>query len=116
MPQVRAHRPTLALAVRNLLQNALKFVPPGRQARVRVCAEILPRSVRLRVQDNGIGLPEKDYARVFKPFERLHSQEEFPGTGIGLATVARAAEKMGGSCAVQSVPGEGSSFWITLGT
>jgi len=51
---------------------------------------------------------------LFKVFERLHGVEEYPGTGIGLAIVKRGSERMGGSCGVESKPGEGSNFWVEL--
>jgi signal transduction histidine kinase len=69
---------------------------------------------RLVVEDDGIGIAPEHQEQIFRPFERLHGIEAYPGTGIGLAIVRRAAERMGGSCGVASAPGQGSRFWIEL--
>ena len=71
------------------------------------------RAVRLIVDDNGIGIPEEFHDRIFKVFERLHGDDAYSGTGIGLAIVRRAAERMGGTAGVEPTPG-GSRFWIDL--
>ena len=69
---------------------------------------------RIEVTDNGIGIAAEDQARLFTPFVRLHGVEEYPGIGLGLATVQKAVELMGGRVGVTSVPGPGSTFWIEL--
>jgi signal transduction histidine kinase len=116
MPRVMGHRGTLVQMVRNLLQNAVKFVAPGSPPRVHVCAKAAGSMTRLVVADQGIGIAPADQARVFRPFERLHASESYSGTGIGLAIVARGAEKMGGAAGIESAPGHGSRFWIELRT
>jgi signal transduction histidine kinase len=70
--------------------------------------------VRLWVEDNGIGIAPEHQERIFGLFERLHGQQEYEGTGIGLAVVRKAIERMGGRVGVISRPGEGSRFWIQL--
>jgi signal transduction histidine kinase len=70
--------------------------------------------VRLEVADNGIGIAPEHQEQIFEPFVRLHSSEEYPGTGIGLATVRKAARRMGSEVTVSSVPGEGSTFALEL--
>ena len=70
--------------------------------------------VRLTVADNGVGIPLRQQETVWRVFERLHADEEFPGTGIGLALVQRAIQKMQGTCGMSSVPDVGSRFWIEL--
>jgi signal transduction histidine kinase len=72
--------------------------------------------VRLWVEDRGIGVAPEHRERVFRAFERLHGQEAYPGTGIGLAIVRKAAERMGGTAGMDPVPGNaaGSRFWIEL--
>ena len=70
--------------------------------------------VRLWVEDNGIGIDPQYLDRIFGVFQRLHSTAEFPGTGVGLAIVQRAVERMGGALGVESEPGKGSRFWIEL--
>jgi signal transduction histidine kinase len=66
------------------------------------------------VRDNGIGIPQEHQQRIFRIFERLHGVETYPGTGIGLALVKKAAERMNGAVGVESTPGQGSAFWIDL--
>jgi signal transduction histidine kinase len=66
------------------------------------------------VEDNGIGIDPTHQERVFGVFERLHQNDAYPGTGIGLAIVRKAVERMGGRVGVRSTPGEGSRFWIEL--
>jgi len=111
---VRAHRPVLVQALTNLLGNAVKFVRPNTHAAVQVVARAHGRQVRIEVQDNGIGIADEARERVFDVFERLHGEEEYPGTGIGLAIVKKGVERMQGSVGVESAPGIGSTFWIEL--
>jgi signal transduction histidine kinase len=70
--------------------------------------------IRIWVQDNGIGIPREAHQKIFGIFERGSSRENYEGTGIGLAIVARAMQRMGGTCGVESQPGEGSRFWLEL--
>ena len=112
--EVSANRPALGQIVQNLLSNAVKFVRPGQQPRVRVWCEDRGPLVRLSVADNGIGIAPEHQQRIFNVFERLHGGEDYPGTGIGLAIVRKAAERMGGRAGVESVPGAGSTFWVEL--
>ncbi|MBY0338720.1 MAG: CHASE3 domain-containing protein [Acetobacteraceae bacterium] len=114
MPVVQAHAGALEAAVGNLVSNALKFTRPGEAPVVLIQAE--PRDgglVRLWVEDRGIGIPPPDEDRIFRPFERLHGREAYPGTGVGLSIVRRVAERLGGGCGVTTTP-SGSRFWIDL--
>jgi len=104
----------LTQAFQNLISNALKFVPPGAKPDVRVKIEPRDYTVVLSVEDNGIGIAPEHYERIFGVFQRLNLLEEYPGTGIGLAIVRRAVERMGGRVGVRSEPGKGSTFWIEL--
>ncbi|MCD6051107.1 MAG: multi-sensor signal transduction histidine kinase [Verrucomicrobia bacterium] len=113
-PVVTANETLLEQAVANLLGNALKFVAPGVRPVIRVRAETQGPMVRLWVEDNGIGIAPEHQDKIFGVFQRLHTTEKFPGTGVGLAIVKRAAERMGGSMGVESEPGKGSRFWIEL--
>ncbi len=115
LPNVVANRLTLVQVLTNLLSNAIKFIPPDRSPQVVVSAERRPGGwVRLWVQDNGIGIAAEHRERIFQVFERLHGEDGFPGTGIGLAIVRVGMERLGGRVGVESNEGEGSRFWIEL--
>jgi signal transduction histidine kinase len=114
LPRVLGHQGTLVRVVANLLSNAVKFVPQGKTPVVTVGAENRGATVRLWVEDNGIGIKPEHRERVFRLFERLHGVESFPGTGVGLAIVRKGLESLGGNCGVDSEPGRGSRFWIEL--
>ncbi|HEY9672660.1 MAG TPA: ATP-binding protein [Waterburya sp.] len=114
LPVVMGNPLILTKALTNLLGNALKFVQPGIQPQVRVWAEQRGDRTRLWFEDNGIGIAKRNQQRIFTPFTRLHSEEEYPGTGIGLAIVRKGVERMGGQVGVESQPRQGSRFWIEL--
>jgi signal transduction histidine kinase len=114
LPTVLGHQATLVQVVANLLTNAAKFVAPGRRPQIQVGAERRDRMVRFWVKDNGIGIAPEYHQRIFRVFERLHGQESYPGTGVGLAIVAKAAERMGGTAGVESALGAGACFWIEI--
>jgi signal transduction histidine kinase len=111
---VLGHQASLSQVISNLLTNAVKFVPAGTFPKVRIWSELLDSQVRLWIEDNGIGIPKADHERIFGMFQRLHTQQEFEGTGIGLAIVRKAVERMGGRVGVESEPGKGSKFWVQL--
>jgi signal transduction histidine kinase len=81
---------------------------------VRVSTRPSAAGVRLYVEDQGIGIAPEDQHRIFGIFQRVHSHEQYEGTGIGLAIVQKAVERMGGTVGVESVPGQGSRFWLQL--
>jgi signal transduction histidine kinase len=114
LPAVRASRPVLGQIVANLLTNAVKFVAPGTAPLVRIAAGERDGRVRLTVEDNGIGIEKPYRERIFNVFERLHGQEHFSGTGIGLAIVRKGAERLGGAAGVEGGDGGGSRFWVEL--
>lgn len=114
IPRVVANAPTLVQVFANLVSNALKFRSPERAPEIRVEAEPRGPLVRIWVRDNGIGIAAEFHQRIFKVFERLHGNEHFAGSGIGLAIVATGVRTMGGRVGVESEPGQGASFWFDL--
>jgi signal transduction histidine kinase len=109
-----ADRALLKIALTNLFSNALKFAAPGVPPRVTVWTTVMPDACRIHVGDNGIGIAEEHQEHIFAPFVRLHGVEEYPGFGLGLASVAKAVELMGGRLGLTSALGKGSTFWIEL--
>ena len=104
----------LSQAVSNLIANAIKFVPAGSRPKIRLRTEDRGGTVRLWVEDRGIGISLPSHQnKLFRVFERL-AGEAYPGTGIGLAIVKRAVDRMGGAVGVESEVGNGSRFWIEL--
>ena len=114
IPDVIGDRVLLRQVFHNLLANAVKFVAPGTLPKVQVSGRSHGPSVVLTVADNGIGISPESRDRLFRVFERLGAAKDYPGTGIGLAIVRRAMDRMGGACGVDSELGKGSRFWIRL--
>jgi PAS domain S-box-containing protein len=112
LPNVAADQTGLFQALSNLVANALKFTRPGEPPQIRIRTEPTEHGPRLWVEDNGIGIDARHHERIFQLFERLHSNAEYPGTGIGLSLVRKAITRMGGNCGVKSTTNEGSRFWI----
>lgn len=110
---VLAHRPSLVQVLSNLVGNSLKFARPGVRPRVEISTQVRRERVRISVRDNGIGIDPAHHAKIFRIFERAVGREK-PGTGIGLAIVKKAAERMGGSVGVKSRLGDGATFWVEL--
>jgi PAS domain S-box-containing protein len=113
MPVV-GHESSLTQAVSNLFSNAKKFVTPGETPKIEVWTERRGGKVRLGIRDNGIGIKPEYQSRLFGMFERVNQDDQYEGTGVGLAIVKKAVEKMGGSVGVESDGREGSLFWIEL--
>lgn len=114
LPIVHGHASSLSLALTHLIGNALTFVSPGDTPHVTVGVTLGDGLVRVWVEDRGIGIAREHGARLFQLFQRLHTREQYPGTGIGLASVRRVLERMGGQAGFASEPGRGSRFWIEL--
>jgi light-regulated signal transduction histidine kinase (bacteriophytochrome) len=98
----------------NLVSNALKFRRPDVHPEIRISAEREERFWRFGVEDNGIGIDPEFHDRIFVIFQRLHSRDEYEGTGIGLAVVWKIVDRHGGRTRVESTPGAGSTFFFTL--
>jgi PAS domain S-box-containing protein len=113
MPEVHGDESQLIRLFQNLIGNALKFrgeKPPH----VRISAAREGEHWRFAVADNGIGIERQYWERIFVIFQRLHTRQKYPGTGIGLALCKRIVERHGGVIRVESRPGEGSIFYFTL--
>jgi PAS domain S-box-containing protein len=114
---IRVDRSQMARLLLNILSNAIKFRKPERTAWVRILGSRLPNGkLRLAIIDNGIGFDAKYADAIFKPFVRLHTKAQYPGTGIGLAICKSIADRHGWELAIDSRPGEGATFLLTLPT
>jgi signal transduction histidine kinase len=112
---VQANATVVRQVLSNLIANALKFVEPGKCPEISISSERIEESVRIYIQDNGIGIDPNCFKRIFDVFERLHGKDSiYAGTGIGLAIVRKGAERMGGKAGLESEPGKGSRFWLEL--
>lgn len=112
--EVIADREGLTLVLRNLLENALKFSKGRDDAEVELGVHDEEGSVTMWVRDNGVGFDMKYHDRIFEIFQRLHRAEEYPGTGVGLALVKKAVQRMGGDVWAESAPGQGAVFYLRL--
>jgi signal transduction histidine kinase len=111
LPTLIVNRQQMVQVFQNLLANALKF-RGSRIPRIRISAEENGDFVRLLVEDNGIGLDPKDTNRIFGMFQRLHSEREYPGIGVGLSICRQIIRAHGGEITVESTPGRGTCFTI----
>lgn len=111
---LRGDAAMLEVVLSNLLANAWKYTGQRDQARIRVYTLPAEHGVMLCVADNGAGFDQAYADKLFQPFQRLHRQEEFPGIGIGLATVQRIIHRHGGTLTAQGSKDQGATFCITL--
>lgn len=114
LPAASGDPDLLTLVFQNLLANAFKFVPAGRKPMVELKAEQDGEHVHVTIRDNGIGIEEKHHDTIFRPFFRLHGVGAFEGSGIGLAIVRRALERLHGRISVESNQGDGCTFRVAL--
>jgi PAS domain S-box-containing protein len=115
LANVWGNRSALTQVLANLLGNAAKFVALGVHAKIRVTADPVDKGfVRFKFEDNGIGIEPAAQKRLFQMFQRAHRAGTYEGTGIGLAIVRKAVERMGGRVGVESTPQKGSTFWVEL--
>ena len=114
LPAVYADRSQMHQLLQNLIGNGLKYHRKDMLPVVTIRGKEDGNRVRIEVQDNGIGISEENHDKIFKMFQRLHSREDYEGTGIGLAVCKKIVDRHEGSIGVKSTPGEGSTFWVTL--
>ena len=114
LPPTTLHvdREGLAVVLRNLVGNALKFSRPGEAPRVEIGARREANGHLVWVRDHGVGFDMKYHDRIFGIFQRLQRAEDYPGTGVGLALVAKAVQRMGGRVRAESQPGQGATFYL----
>lgn len=113
---VHADRRSLARALGSLLENALRYSSSGKRPVIEIGNSVEGSRCRLWIKDNGIGFDMVYHDRIFEVFRRLHTYEEYPGSGLGLALAKRAIERMGGTVWAESRPGEGATFYLELNT
>lgn len=113
LPTVPGNTVLLEQMLRNLIENAIKF-QPGPQPQVRIMAVAAVGGWQLRISDRGIGIAAEHLERIFEPFHRLHTRDEIPGSGIGLAICQRVARLHGGGIRAESRPGVGTDMLVYL--
>lgn len=114
LPTVHTSRTLIRVLLQNLIGNALKFQKGDEPPAVTISAERQDTMWRFSVRDNGIGIDPAMHDKVFAIFQRLHRQEDYPGTGIGLSTCRKLIRLYGGDIGFESAPGKGTNFFFTL--
>lgn len=116
LPHIMAYETEIRQVFQNLIANAIKFVGPDTLPKINISSTTLPGKIQFSVSDNGIGIEEKYFERIFAVFRRLHSKSEYPGTGIGLAHCKKVVEMHGGEIWIDSEIGKGSTFHFSIST
>jgi len=116
LPTVAGDPTLLGQIFTNLLNNALTYHSPGAIPHIDIIVEVDPQpaTVTVGVSDNGIGIAADYHEKIFSVFQRLHNEDEYPGTGIGLAIVKKSVELLNGQVWVKSTEGKGTTFWVEL--
>ncbi len=118
LPKVSGDRDQLRMLLQNLMINALKFRDTHRKLIVEIRSETVKRPsqdfIKITLQDNGVGFDEKFLDKMFQPFQRLHTRQEYPGSGMGLAICRHIMLRHGGSIMAEGRPGQGSTFIFEL--
>lgn len=114
LPVISAEPIHIFQIFQNLISNAIKYQRPNSRPIININAERKYTYWQFKVSDNGIGIEEQYFERIFEPFKRLHSNDEYTGSGIGLATVKKIIEMYGGKIWLDSNAGRGSTFYFTI--
>jgi len=114
LPVIRGVPVSLKLLFQNLISNALKYHKKDVETVIEIAAKERDEHWEFSVSDNGIGIEEKFLDQIFELFERLHASDEYPGTGMGLATCRKIVDQHGGEIWAESEPGKGSTFHFTI--
>ncbi|GAA4001595.1 hypothetical protein GCM10022631_10140 [Deinococcus rubellus] len=114
LPTLQADPLSLQMIFGNLLSNAVKFTRPCSEARIHVGVQEQEDAFLFSIRDNGVGFDARQSGRMFGVFERLHSERDFEGQGLGLALARRIVQRLQGRIWAESVPGQGSVFWVQL--
>jgi light-regulated signal transduction histidine kinase (bacteriophytochrome) len=114
LSQIKGDETQLIQLFQNLLANAIKFRPKDKIPQIKISSRLLKDKYEFSVSDNGIGIPEDQRERIFMIFQRLHTSEEYQGTGIGLAVCKKIVERHGGKIRCTSSPEGGTTFVFSL--
>lgn len=114
MPMAKGDRTQTIQLFQNLIANAVKFRKPNERPMIHIGIQEKDGQWQVCIRDNGIGFEMEHYERIFNIFQRLHTREEFPGTGIGLALCKKIVESHGGQIWASSAPGKGTTFYFTM--
>lgn len=114
LPVLFAHEAILRQIFQNIIGNALKYTKSDIPAKIKITATEEEHFWLFSIQDNGIGIEKEYFGRIFIIFQRLHNQNQFSGTGIGLAITKKIIENLGGKIWLESEPGKGTTFYFTL--
>ncbi|MCE1254282.1 MAG: ATP-binding protein, partial [Anaerolineae bacterium] len=114
LPEINCDPAQIQQLFQNLIGNALKFHHPDRNPLIKITAELTENICTVHVEDNGIGFEQQYVERIFKPFQRLHSRDEYEGTGMGLAICRRIVERHGGTISANARPEGGAAFIFSI--
>lgn len=113
-PILYSDREALTQALRNLIDNAIKFTFDRPEPKIIIRSKTVEDRCLISVEDNGVGFDMQYHDKIFEIFQRLHLSEDYPGTGVGLALVRKAVDRLGGKVWAESEPGVGSTFYMDL--
>jgi len=114
LPTCRGDEALIRQVIVNLISNARKFTRRAEHPAIEITSQAMEGKIQYTMRDNGVGFPPQHAHRLFGVFKRLHSEEEFEGTGVGLSIVQRIIQRHGGTIEAESGIGQGATFHVTL--